>query len=335
MIRKLSSGPFKLSQAPRPETQATNLLTFRKLNLTISKSGVMTLQSLPFRRTPDRGGFTLIELLVVVAIIAILASLLLTGLSRAKQTADNAVCRNNLRQIDLGLALYVGEANAYPIYGTPVSPGNVSRKTWSQFLEPYVGAKWPENNYNERLRAKSPGRGTFACPGYNKVGGAYVNASDGRSGAYAYNIGAAGGAKILPAPPQPGTRIAFIGLSSDPAMAGETARVVLEAEVINPADMIAIGDAELGHADGTAEDIFIGVDRAPLLSALIVNEQTEGYARPLLGADKAMMTRHGGRWNMSFCDGHVEGGKLATFFHWADDAVVRRWNRDNNPHRSH
>jgi prepilin-type N-terminal cleavage/methylation domain-containing protein len=75
---------------------------------------------LQHQRNPGRG-FTLIELLVVVAIIALLISILLPALGKARQQGKEAVCRSNLHQLALASTYYADENQYHLPYmrGTP------------------------------------------------------------------------------------------------------------------------------------------------------------------------------------------------------------------------
>lgn len=87
-------------------------------------------------KSRSRDGFTLIELLVVIAIIAILAALLLPALSRAKEAGRSAACKSKLRQIGIGLQLYVDEEEGFP---TDNSNADIPAGWWENLLLPYIG----------------------------------------------------------------------------------------------------------------------------------------------------------------------------------------------------
>ncbi|MCL4790392.1 MAG: type II secretion system GspH family protein, partial [Verrucomicrobia bacterium] len=64
-----------------------------------------------FITKPNKGAFTLMELLVVIAIIGILAALLFPALSRTKRKTNEVLCLNNLKQLGVGLNMYVHDNN--------------------------------------------------------------------------------------------------------------------------------------------------------------------------------------------------------------------------------
>ncbi len=253
---------------------------------------------MPGQSQREKSAFTLVELLTVLGIIGVLAALLLAATSQARARAQRIQCASNLRQLGVGLSVILGNDHAYPLYRN--MKHYAKEFWWKEF--------WFYQLEVEGLGVSNPTMNSFAtgvwhCPttfpannisyGYNAFG--YVPAGT----PYTNTLKLVNGFGLM-------------GHFRDSSNGWVTLAPIAESEVVDPSDMMAIGDS----FDGT-----LSFDHWDNFAAKNQEHQWHAYSR------------HQGHANVVFCDGHVESPTLKSLFDDTNDAALVRWNRDHLPHR--
>jgi prepilin-type N-terminal cleavage/methylation domain-containing protein/prepilin-type processing-associated H-X9-DG protein len=238
---------------------------------------------------PDRG-FTLIELLVVIGIIAVLATILLPALSRARGQAYSVQCQSNLRQLYLANTMYAQEHGGHYVAAAPdIYLGFGGMKRWhGERKRPS-----PRSEFDPKkgpLRQYVPDERVFQCPMFLRFqqAGEVQNAFESGTGGYGYNTYIGMQRHLKPDGPMD------FETGSTPAIE----RGIRVRDVAEPSRTIMFADAAFAQDGYLIEYSFLEPPYP------VTRDHPGGNAKSNLNSP-SLHFRHYRRVNVVWCDGHI------------------------------
>ncbi|EDM26859.1 hypothetical protein LNTAR_06424 [Lentisphaera araneosa HTCC2155] len=259
---------------------------------------------------------TLVEILVVVAVIAILASLLLPALKKARETARIAVCVSNQKQIGIAMYNYTGDNDGYLIYSSWVVKPDGSDYGglgigWDDLLNPYLGGNL--NSWDDKLHYLNQKDDERAIPAFICPSDRWGTRSAG-SAAQSY----AANQRVLGTTNNNWDKAIVYRYEASGDVQNAVEGQAKITDIDGPADCFAITDApnnrnnncHQGSTHGRAELRHLWRDNGALQAQINipwygVDDQTGGATyddKENLGA----LELHLGKLNYLFVDGHVQ-----------------------------
>ena len=240
-------------------------------------------------RVLGRGqGFTLIELLIVVAIIALLVSILLPTLAKARELTMATMCLSHLKGVANSVTMYTLDYDMLPPYReTIVNPGQYTGPDGVTYSDAYRFALltcWFKS-------------GPYSDPARD---------GDGFLGPYA-GTSSGGLANVLTCPsvpevPEP-KEVFRYGVP----------RTLWTSPYQGFALNLNARDIKVDKVRQAAEFVYMCDGPA---TAVYIFPETDGYAKPWEYTEWSPAARHsdGNNFNMAFCDGHADGGTLRDYY---------------------